>query len=285
MSSKLSNTKQLRQMVVKILKSSTVDGLPNLIKNEKTTLKIMWTLFILLSTGLCSYLIIKNVTSYFTFDVVTKIRELNEFPSTFPTISICNANYFTTDYAVEFLKEVGVEQNLPDIFNDTVVEELTANGSLTSTGSLYYLNGIASTYKLNETAKKALGYDLNEFVLSCQFVYTNCNLSHFVWFVHQIYGNCFKFNSGFDAEGNSIPLLTVSRSNNFESLDLNLFSGIPKKLEPISALGNRGMVVLIHNSSTSPLTAVNALYISGEFGKIFKSKTISNSRPLKNNDF
>lgn len=251
---------KLKKTFVKVLSESTAHGIPNFIKNEKNPIKMMWALFFLISIGLCAYLIISDIIIYFNYEVVTKIRQVNEFPSHFPTISICNVNYFTTDEALAYLKQVGSNLNYPDIFDDNVSNSLNSS-YLKQTGLLYFLNGLGNTQKLNDTAKQALGYRLEDFMLDCQFIYQTCDLTKFEWFSHYYYGNCFKFNSGFDSNGNRTEVEVISRSSNFEGLSLSMFAGTPDKLR-LASQGTHGMVVLIHNSSTSPLN-VNAISLVG----------------------
>ena len=96
----------MKEIIGKWLRETTAHGIPNLMKTEKISIKIMWLICVLISTGLCSYIIITNINSYFTYEAVTKIREINEFPSIFPTISICNTNVFTNqNSSIEFLKK------------------------------------------------------------------------------------------------------------------------------------------------------------------------------------
>lgn len=247
--------------VLKLLAQSTTHGLPKVIASERITLKIMWTLFFLASSGLCASIIVSQIRSYLDFDVVTKVREVNEFPSPFPTVSICNLNYFTTNEALTFLKNVGLKYNLPDIFNETSNNNINAT-LLQSLGALYYIYGLGASHGLTRQEKKALGYDISEFMIDCKYVYAPCNLSRFEWFEHFVYGNCFKFNAGVDVVGEPIAVEYASRSSPFEALSLKMFAGVPDKLKLVGQ-GQLGMVVLIHNSSTSPLT-VNGINIKSD---------------------
>jgi hypothetical protein len=263
------NPNKMKQVILKSCELSTMHGIPNLVRTHKLPIKLMWIFFITVSTALCAYLIIQNITNYLTFNVVTKIRDLNEFPSTFPTISICNADLFSSENnSIEYLKRVGVDElNLPDIFNDKIAAELDANGSLADIGSYYYFFGISGTNALNVTAKKSLGYDINDILISCTYFNQDCDASDFVWFWHYVFGNCFKFNSGFDSNGNRVELKTGSGNGIFSGLNLVFFSGLSDKLKRAYIDQGLGMVIFIHNSSTSPLT-INPITIQSNTNRI-----------------
>ncbi len=66
---------------------STSHGIPNIIKTERTCIKIMWLVFFLLSSSAGIFTIIQSFINYFNFDVVTSIKVINEMPLEFPTIT------------------------------------------------------------------------------------------------------------------------------------------------------------------------------------------------------
>lgn len=118
-------SKKLKRIAVKHLKLSTAHAIPNITRSPKLVVKLVWAFFLLASLGGCGFLMGLKIIEYFSFDVSTKIRELNEFPSVFPTISICNLNPFTSQYAIEFLRNVGAQNNLSDIFDDELYYNLS----------------------------------------------------------------------------------------------------------------------------------------------------------------
>ena len=81
---------------------------PSLLRPQSSLIIIKIFLFICLivSSGFCSYLIIELIMGYYSYGVLTAMRTLYETPVTFPKVTICNANPFTTQYAVEFLKKI-----------------------------------------------------------------------------------------------------------------------------------------------------------------------------------
>ncbi len=59
---------------------------------------------------------------------------------------------------------------------------------------------------ISDEEKRKLSHDLSDILLECWFNDVQCDLSDFTWTYHQTYGNCYKFNTGFDSNGNKIDL-------------------------------------------------------------------------------
>ena len=62
------------QSVKQTLESSSVHALPNVCRNEHKTIKIVWFVCFLVSSGACGYFIILAISDFFSYDVVTKIE-------------------------------------------------------------------------------------------------------------------------------------------------------------------------------------------------------------------
>ena len=63
---------------------STSHDLPNAIRNQHIPMKTMWFISFILSTALCSYLIIQTIMEYLEFDVITKVRIVGDTEAEFP---------------------------------------------------------------------------------------------------------------------------------------------------------------------------------------------------------
>jgi len=96
--------------------------------------------------------------SYLSYGVSTTSRSLYETPSVFPKITICNANPFTTRYAINFLKEFNKEVNLYiDIFNEEQMNRMDFYSKFDflrvfNIKAIYKMNG------LNETEEKTFTF-------------------------------------------------------------------------------------------------------------------------------
>jgi hypothetical protein len=69
-------------------------------------MRIVLIVFLLFVVGFSSFFTIQSFMNYFNYEVVTTHRIVKEIPVVFPQITICNTNMFTSEYAVEFLKEI-----------------------------------------------------------------------------------------------------------------------------------------------------------------------------------
>ena len=72
---------------IEIALGSTSHGIPNIFRNEKTCLKLMWLLLLLLGISTGIYTVINSINNYFNYDVVTSINVINEIPTEFPAVT------------------------------------------------------------------------------------------------------------------------------------------------------------------------------------------------------
>ena len=96
----------LKASLKELVLNSTSHGIPQSIRTRHTCIRVMWLVLFVISTGLCSFLIVQSVLQYFEFEVITKVRVINEVESEFPRITICNGDLFNTEYALEVLYDV-----------------------------------------------------------------------------------------------------------------------------------------------------------------------------------
>lgn len=68
---------------------STSHGLPRIVEAEMLYQKILWTICLLASIALCSFMIVKTVSEYLQYDVITSIRIMSQEELTFPQVSVC----------------------------------------------------------------------------------------------------------------------------------------------------------------------------------------------------
>jgi hypothetical protein len=92
---------------------------------------------------------------------VKNLRTLNEIPSKFPRIAICNNNMFTTEYALEFLRNMS--ESMRKTKNDVDIFEIEK--------------------------RKKFGNSLKDILHNCKFNTIPCNLDEFNWEFDPIYGN------------------------------------------------------------------------------------------------
>jgi hypothetical protein len=148
-----------RKKLHDLLLTSTSHGLPNALRTPHTSMRVMWLLCFVASTGVCSYLIIKSFLAYLDYEVITKVRVVNEFQSEFPRILICNLNQFTTNKSLEFLSDKR--------FNDNLNNNGGGDGGEDDLRERRYNRAMQyASYALNDSEKRALSFDIKDILVS-----------------------------------------------------------------------------------------------------------------------
>ena len=131
-------------------------------------------------------MVANNVRNFIKHDVVTKVRETNEFPTYFPAITICNLIYFQTEYSKNYLSGVAKSFGFIDIFDPTLLNDTTTYGFIQTAAFLGMINVVQQNF--NQTEIQKLGYTIDDMLLSCTFSQFGCNYTDFAWFFHPNYG-------------------------------------------------------------------------------------------------
>ena len=208
---------------------STIHAIPNIARAKDVSLKLIWSISLTISLSFCCFVVIKSLSSFYDYEVVTTTRVISQIPCEFPTITICNYDY------VMSLTKRSLENNL------------TNSESLTHGDKHQIL--ITKYYNLSDENKKLLGLQLKELILSCVFNNIPCNYENdFVWFYDFFYGNCFKYNPGNNFAMNKSNIKKIDRIGKLNGLQLSINSN------PNSSISEESMGVLItiHNSSINP---------------------------------
>ena len=200
---------------------STSHGLPNAIRNPHLPMKTMWSISFILSTALCSYLIIQSILQYLEFDVITNVRIVGETEAEFPRITICNINRYQTEYALDIYEK---NKNLTPFELD----------------KMFIL--------LSNEDKKRLSYSINETLIKCQFSLISCDWKDFDWIYNIYIGPCFVFNSGRNYLGETVPIKKLKQAGRFAGLQLEMFVDLPKPLKKIGP-GFTGAILVLGNNS------------------------------------
>ena len=77
----------MRKSLLDLLESSSLPGVPVLIKSKQLIVKIVWLLGTVIMLGLSIKYIIDSIQSYYNFEVVTSINVFKEKESQFPAVS------------------------------------------------------------------------------------------------------------------------------------------------------------------------------------------------------
>ena len=263
----------------------------NVFYSPHFTLKFVYIFFILLGFGLSSYMTISLLLTYLEYNVNTLTRSVNEVPSIYPKITICNVNLYTTKYAYDYLMSLNLTLNQ--------IENLITSGDLTNAIFVYSTNNrnvAARIQALSDEEKQSFSHTLNQTLLSCMFNFQPCTANDFKWEWDRLYGNCFSFNSGLNATGEtSVPLKESYQSGNTFGLTISFYTNFYEKLMFYNSIYNgHGLVVRIENVSHVidysndgifiPSGSHTYLALNREF-KTSLPKPYSECEDLNSNDF
>jgi hypothetical protein len=268
--------KRIKILIKETLYNSTAQAIIKLLETPIFTLKIFLFLCVILSSGLCSYLIIQLIISYLSYGVSTTSRTLYETPALFPKITICNLNPFTTRYAVEFIKQINKEV-FPtiDIYNEEQMSKLDLTIKYNLIADLAFYSKTKMN-NLNETEKRKFSRPLEEIMTVCSYNIQDCTANDFSWYFDYDYGNCWTFNSGRNDFKNlsysSIPGVVFG-------LRMSLYVNFYQNLTEINSIhGALGALIRIENSSYLTYSNMDGIRLSPGF-----DTSISVSRSFKSN--
>ncbi len=86
---KLDENQRIYTLAKKELTNEAIQGLFKIYFSSHILIKIFWTCGIIVSVGLCSFLIVQTIMTYLSFGVNTTLRSITENPADFPKITIC----------------------------------------------------------------------------------------------------------------------------------------------------------------------------------------------------
>lgn len=99
--------KKLSDIIYESTQSSDTHGIKHIFKREKHVfIKCVWLICILASGSVCAWLMARAVCNYFEYETVSKTETINQIPTLFPTVSICNMNQFSTNYSLQFVQKI-----------------------------------------------------------------------------------------------------------------------------------------------------------------------------------
>jgi hypothetical protein len=210
---------QIKALVKDVLYNSFAQSLIKIAITPILTLKVFLSIFVLVSSGIASFLVIGSIVSYLSYEVSTTSRTIYENPTLFPKVTFCNVNWFNTEFAYN----------------------LTQRNLTYSEISLF-----------SNEEKQKLDHDLNDTLIECKFNNYECELSaDFVWSFDPDYGNCYTFNSGSNSSGrHGIDLKETHMAGWNFGLQLTLYANIYEKLlNNTNEVSGLGVLVRLGNSS------------------------------------
>jgi hypothetical protein len=146
--------------------------------------RILWLICYLLSLSVCSFFIISTIISYFKYDKAVHVSRIEESPTIFPAITICNLNpyNFQKPEVANYLETLLNESDFSHVFTENGFQ-----GFFTLTNSL---KSLVEEANLSYEKRWELGFELDQMLIRCSFNQKPCNSTWFKPFIDYNYGNC-----------------------------------------------------------------------------------------------
>ena len=201
-------------------------------------------------------------------------------------IKICDMNPYTTKNSIQFAKKVFPVSNINEyLWNDSLTKSNWNISDSFNIQSNYYISLQTSAFlvgmnaiQLNYQERFNLGKTLDDILISCAFNMRNCNKTNdFEYFIDSTYGNCIRFNSGYNIYNKSVELKKTTQTGPIGGLILELL------LDPINqdSLFSifRGYNVIITEQGVDVTFSSGALVSPGYYYNIHLERQITSYPP------
>lgn len=155
--------------------------MPQLARQDYIVIKIIWIVGLIGSSSLCGILSIQMLQQYLSFDTITSIDRINDYPAELPTITFCNYNPFHTVEDIEYSKKLVLKKFGLSI--DEMRQNNIFNSDFVLMSILRYLVGsnFLNNIKHNPLNLSQIETKLNNIVLSCNYNMLPCPKDMFSW--------------------------------------------------------------------------------------------------------
>jgi len=133
-----------------------------------------------------------------------------------------------------------------------------------------------------DSKRKELGFSLDDMLVKCQFNKNPCDSNDFEWYFDFHYGNCFKFNTGINSSGQSVPLKYSTIPGEENGLFMSFM--LPDIANQFSVADSIGLRIFVHNSSFRPASSESIILKPGSLTNIAVKRTIINKEPFPYSD-
>lgn len=203
------------------------------------------------------WFITDQIIEYSRFNVISSTRSAIDLTTEFPVVTLCNFNFFNTregkkyinDLEKEFLKSEGYIKVNNGVYSKSKIKLIQLR--LDHAKSVLYKN---TSLFSNISLIQSFGLELKDIMLSCYFGSEPCNYTDFEYFFDKNYGNCYKYNSGFNGS-----IERVITSGGSSGLQLGLYVGHEDLNDKITY--SNGIYLTIQNKSFKGLLPTNGFNI------------------------
>ena len=151
--------------------NSTVQGYPNLFRTERTSMRLVWLLSLLVAICLCCVMLVQSILQYVAFEVNTRVRVVRPTEGIrFPAISVCPASFLSTEGGFQFARDYFANQTNSTVDSLDDLRRLLPHNSIEK--GLYVLRQTA--FELDEAQQRTLSFAQDEILLKCMIRGLNC---------------------------------------------------------------------------------------------------------------
>ena len=244
-------------------------------KKANMAARLVWALtFVSFAASTC-YILLQIVVAYYQYNVVSTIVVVNERPTLFPVVTICDSNPFTSKEAqrlLEYLMATRLKQDVKTLPFLTAMRYLD--------GIVSYMKSYVNSPQYSVLNKTRLGFKLADLILVCRFNGIDCDFGNdFHWMFHYEFGNCYQFNSGLNMSNARVELKKTTYESKVYGLVLQFGPVVNYNEYPMSTFA-KGLQVFVHNQSLVPSYSYTPISIeSGKETNICIDRTFSSNVP------
>lgn len=241
---------EIKRIIYESALNSTSHGIPNLLRSDRLSMKIIWAASLTFFFAICAWLIIQTFNDFFSYEVVTKTTLNYDKTTEFPTITVCNINQFMTSYALDFINGI-LKNNVTNVIGNK--EHKIGNGVYETRFMLlnYFAGTNAKNPNITDDQRKRMGISFDKMLISCLYNFNKCSPTDFEWYYDIFYGNCFRFNSGKASNGSFSRLKAATRPGKLNGLIMELYVGQPAHINSFGT--SSGAHIFVNNKTVKPL--------------------------------
>jgi hypothetical protein len=217
--------KSLKNILIESASVSTMHGLPNFVRTDRSLIRIIWAICFLAAFGICAYLIIESILDYLKFDVITTVKVIKEPYAEFPALMLCNKNNFNDNLYEQLLNESIINRSYLKSFNRRNLSNLTKELETLKIKIFAFIS------RANATSNFKVPF--GQMLMSCRYGSEICKASDFRTYFHFTYGYCDALYSFINPASKSRKI--VEREGITNGLQLELYVGESKNLEFLSS--------------------------------------------------
>jgi hypothetical protein len=245
--------------------------------------RLFWLVIFLSFSAVTGWLVAKCITDYLKYEIVTKTEDVNDRPTLFPAVTICDSNPFSSKRYQSLLNTTFWENNSNLTWSESI--ERMSN-------KIEILKMYAARPSFGDLNRKSLGLQLQN-ILSCRFNGEPCLydakqrvFTNFRWYYSYNYASCWQFNMGFNYTNNAIPLESTQVEGKENGLMLEIGGLFDEEnfTQVLPAAKSSGLVIFIHNQTYSVESFVEFSVKKGEETDIEVQKIFNHEMPYPYTD-